>query len=234
MIYVCTINTPLGAATAAATGDSLIGFWFVGQKYYPSSAPNNSASHTSAPNDSASRTSASHTSAPNNSATNNSSSHTSVPSDSASRTSASHNSSSHYNSSHWVQFSEHPIFCSLRIWIDDYFNGNNPSEKLTSLGHHPIALDPQGSPFQKAIWEILLRIPYGCVTTYGTIAKQFAEAACIPSMSAQAIGAAVAHNPISLLIPCHRVIGADGSLTGYAGGVEKKKKLLDLERLRQM
>jgi methylated-DNA-[protein]-cysteine S-methyltransferase len=85
------------------------------------------------------------------------------------------------------------------------------------------------SGFRKAVWEMLLTIPYGKTMTYGDIAKTLAEKRGISTMSAQAVGGAVGHNAISLIIPCHRVIGADGSLTGYAGGIERKRALLKLE-----
>ena len=90
-------------------------------------------------------------------------------------------------------------------------------------------LPPSGSPFRRAVWDILLTIPYGETTTYGAIAQQLAAQRGLAHLSAQAVGGAVGHNPISILIPCHRVIGADGSLTGNAGGVEKKRALLELE-----
>ena len=85
------------------------------------------------------------------------------------------------------------------------------------------------TPFRRAVWEILLTVPYGCTTTYGQIAAQLADRMGKPQ-SAQAVGGAVGHNPISLIVPCHRVVGADGSLTGYAGGIDRKVKLLVLER----
>ena len=88
----------------------------------------------------------------------------------------------------------------------------------------------QGTPFQKLIWELLLQIPYGETTTYGALAKKAAALLGRTSMSAQAAGGAVGHNKISLLIPCHRVVGRDHRLTGYAGGLERKKWLLELEQ----
>ncbi|SHH66084.1 methylated-DNA-[protein]-cysteine S-methyltransferase [Sporobacter termitidis DSM 10068] len=122
----------------------------------------------------------------------------------------------------WADAPDAPVFNTLREWLADYFSGGR---------HAPLpALAPKGTAFQKAVWDILLQIPYGRVTTYGEIAKQLAAARRLPSMSAQAVGGAVGHNPISILIPCHRVVGADGSLTGYAGGLEKKTALLQLER----
>ena len=85
--------------------------------------------------------------------------------------------------------------------------------------------------FRTAVWKLLLQIPYGQTTTYGALAKQLAVLQGRPHMSAQAVGGAVGHNPISVIVPCHRVIGSDGSLTGYAGGIEKKSGLLTLENI---
>lgn len=107
-------------------------------------------------------------------------------------------------------------------WLDVYFTGQEP-DFMPPL--HPV-----GSAFRQAVWEILLQIPYGQTTTYGEIARQLAEQQGVEQMSAQAVGGAVGHNEISIIIPCHRVVGTNGSLTGYAGGVNKKVKLLQLER----
>jgi methylated-DNA-[protein]-cysteine S-methyltransferase len=163
MIYTDTIDTPLGAMAAAAKEDSLIGLWFVGQKYYPA------------------------------------------------------------ETSRWVLDPDHHVFRSLRNHLDRYFSG--------VAGASPIRLDPSGSPFQKAVWHLLLKIPLGRVTTYGEIARQFACAGGLATMSAQAVGGAVGHNPISILIPCHRVVGSQGSLTGYAGGLDRKAALLRIEKV---
>jgi methylated-DNA-[protein]-cysteine S-methyltransferase len=97
-------------------------------------------------------------------------------------------------------------------------------------GVFEIRLEPPGSPFQKAVWDVLLRIPMGKVATYGQIARSIARTRGLVSMSAQAVGGAVGHNPISILIPCHRVVGSNGSLTGYAGGLDKKAALLRIEK----
>jgi methylated-DNA-[protein]-cysteine S-methyltransferase len=121
----------------------------------------------------------------------------------------------------WLVEPDYAVFEALRVWLTGYFSGGD------SLPHLP--LNPRGTPFQKAVWTILLAIPCGQVMTYGEIANQIAAARGMPSMSAQAVGGAVGHNPISILIPCHRVVGADKSLTGYAGGLDKKKSLLLLE-----
>ena len=114
-----------------------------------------------------------------------------------------------------------PILSETKRWLDDYFEGKVPT-CLPPL--HPI-----GSPFQRDVWSILLEIPYGQTTTYGEIARRLAARRGLPRMSAQAVGGAVGHNEISILIPCHRVVGANGSLTGYAGGIDKKARLLELE-----
>lgn len=163
MIYSCTIDTPLGAMTAAANDEALIGLWFVGQKYYPS------------------------------------------------------------QTAHWTNDPDHPILTSARNHLAGYFSGE--------AGVPDVQLDPPGSPFQKAVWDILSRIPMGHVATYGQIAKYVAQARGLASMSAQAVGGAVGHNPISILIPCHRVVGSNGSLTGYAGGIDKKAALLRIEKV---
>ena len=115
-----------------------------------------------------------------------------------------------------------PIFTETKKWLGKYFSGQNPS--LANL-----SLAPQGGEFRKAVWEILCNIPYGELTTYGEIAKEMAKKTGKETMSAQAVGGAVGHNPISIIIPCHRVVGANGSLTGYAGGIDKKIKLLEHE-----
>lgn len=120
------------------------------------------------------------------------------------------------------QNEELPLFETARHWLDVYFSGTEP-DFMPPL--HPI-----GSSFRLSVWEILQKIPYGETTTYGEIARMLAKERGIPRMSAQAVGGAVGHNPLSILIPCHRVLGSDGSLTGYAGGIEKKVFLLSLEQ----
>nr|WP_081299643.1 methylated-DNA--[protein]-cysteine S-methyltransferase [Gilliamella apicola] len=92
-----------------------------------------------------------------------------------------------------------------------------------------LSLAPHGSPFRQKVWDILCQIPYGEIITYGNIAKQIVLQNNLHKMSSQAVGGAVGHNPISIIIPCHRVIGANGNLTGYAGGIDKKIKLLQIE-----
>lgn len=116
---------------------------------------------------------------------------------------------------------EPPILSEARRWLNIYFSGKEP-DFLPPL--HPI-----GSPFRQEVWKILLQIPYGTTVTYGDISKQLAKKMGLERMSAQAVGGAVGHNAISIIIPCHRVVGTSGSLTGYAGGIDKKIKLLELE-----
>lgn len=116
------------------------------------------------------------------------------------------------------------IFIKTKNWLDKYFAGNKPNIK-------EIPIEFIGTKFQKSVWKILYKIPYGKVITYGDIAKQIAKKKGIPKMSAQAIGGAVGHNPISVIVPCHRVIGKNGNLTGYAAGIDKKKKLLQIEKV---
>lgn len=114
-----------------------------------------------------------------------------------------------------------PIFDITKRWLDIYFEGKEPDFMP--------AIHMIGSDFQLSVWKILLRIPYGNIITYGGIAKQIAKERNLTHMSAQAVGNAVGHNKLSIIIPCHRVVGSDGNLTGYAGGLDKKVALLKLE-----
>lgn len=118
-----------------------------------------------------------------------------------------------------------PVFDAAKDWLDRYFEGGKPA--ISGL-----PLRPAGSPFRQGVWKILCEIPYGKVITYGDIAKKMAALTGRESMSGQAVGNAVGHNPISIIIPCHRVVGANGSLTGYAAGIETKRRLLELEGVR--
>ena len=115
-----------------------------------------------------------------------------------------------------------PVFDETVRWLEIYFGGREPDFMP------PLVL--RGTAFQAGIWEILRTIPYGQTVTYGQIAKELALRSGLPRMSAQAVGSAVGRNPVSIIVPCHRVIGANGSLTGYAGGLERKLALLRLER----
>ncbi len=114
-----------------------------------------------------------------------------------------------------------PVFDLTAKWLDIYFSGKEPD--FTP----PLRLDT--TPFRRTVCKIMLIIPYGRTMTYGEIAARIAKITDAPRASAQAVGGAVGHNPISIIIPCHRVIGTDGSLTGYAGGLDRKRNLLELE-----
>jgi len=164
MYYRKTIPSPMGSIMLASDGNSLIGLWLEGQKYFLHSVRNEASAE-----------------------------------------------------------SELPVFDAAEEWLRRYFAGEQPDPRQLPLA-------PRGSEFRQLIWELLLQIPYGQVTTYGDLAKQAAAQLGKPSMSAQAVGGAVGHNPISIIIPCHRVVGADGSLTGYAGGLHRKEALLRLDR----
>ena len=116
---------------------------------------------------------------------------------------------------------DHQVLRNAIRWLDIYFSGRDP-------GFTP-PLHLMGTPFQTEVWRLLLDIPFGKTTTYGALAKKLAVRRSIKRMAAQAVGGAVGRNPVALIVPCHRVIGADGSLTGYAGGLDKKASLLSLE-----
>ena len=114
-----------------------------------------------------------------------------------------------------------PVFAQTDRWLDIYFSGKEPDFTPPLAAH--------GTAFREMVWEILLTIPYGKTMTYGDVAAVIAKERNMAGMSAQAVGGAVGHNPVSIIIPCHRVIGSDGSLTGYAGGTDRKKRLLEME-----
>ncbi|WP_281674625.1 methylated-DNA--[protein]-cysteine S-methyltransferase [Veillonella tobetsuensis] len=125
-----------------------------------------------------------------------------------------------YDDAEYIEQKTGPFEVTI-MWLDQYFKCQKPF--ITP----PIQLE--GTEFRKSVWSILQTIRYGETTTYGDIGKQIAEKQGKDKMSAQAVGGAVGHNPISIIIPCHRVIGSNGKLTGYAGGIERKKYMLDLE-----
>ena len=115
-----------------------------------------------------------------------------------------------------------PVLTKLKDWLDQYFARQNPD---ITVPVHFI-----GTAFQREVWTMLQTIPYGATVTYGEIARKLAQSRGIPQMSAQAVGNAVGRNPIAILVPCHRVVGANGNMTGYAAGMERKKALLGLEQ----
>lgn len=121
-----------------------------------------------------------------------------------------------------VEERETPLLVRTKAWLSRYFAGERPA-----IAELPLA--PRGSAFRRAVWNLLCRIPYGATTTYGALAREIAAETGKSRMSAQAVGGAVGHNPISIIIPCHRVVGTNGSLTGYGGGVPMKIALLEHE-----
>jgi len=123
----------------------------------------------------------------------------------------------------FMQRDDLPIFDMAKNWLDRYFNKENPP-----ICDVPICMG-NASKFRQSVWQILCEIPYGEVLTYGGIAKVMAKKLGLQNMSSQAVGGAVGHNTISIIVPCHRVVGSSGSLTGYAGGIGIKVKLLELE-----
>ena len=122
----------------------------------------------------------------------------------------------HFPLDDFIQKDDLAIFRDVKRWLDDYFNGLNPKISFK--------LKPEGTEFRLKVWKILSEIPYGETMTYGEIAGKIS-----PTMAAQAVGGAVGHNPIAILIPCHRVLGSNGKLTGYAGGIDRKIALLRME-----
>ena len=163
MFYIAHYASPVGRLVLASEGETLVGLWLEGQKYFQSTL-----------------------------------------------------------SGELCNKEDMQIFNVVRAWLDRYFAGQRPD-----IAKLPLA--PKGSEFHQKVWRLLREIPYGEVVTYGALAEKMAQLAGREHMSAQAIGGAVGHNPISIIIPCHRVVGANGSLTGYAGGVEVKLKLLKME-----
>ena len=201
MIYVATYESPIGELFLAAEDEALIGLWIKGQKYFPTKLFSEQDRMF----------------------------HDHIPIGAITR--------------------DQPVLCGLekeyktdsaredceilfraRTWLDQYFAGERPRPGILKLapGRAPGILHVS-SEFRQQVWKLLLEIPYGEVLTYGELARRLAQRRGLSSMSAQAVGGAVGHNPLSIIIPCHRVVGADGSLTGYAGGVEKKRWLLKLE-----
>ena len=116
-----------------------------------------------------------------------------------------------------------PVFVQTIQWLNKYFEGTNPGALP------PVA--PEGTGFRKAVWDVLVKIPYGTLKTYGDVAREVSGNQNGKFVSPRAVGGAVGHNPISIIIPCHRVIGSNNSLTGYAGGLDLKVKLLESEKI---
>ena len=161
-MYYCTYKSKIGLLYLISDGESLIGCYLEGQKYFPNNIDN------------------------------------------------------------YYLNEELSILAKSKDWLEKYFNGENPSID-------EIPLNYIGTEFRKKVWEVLKDISYGELVTYKHIAEKIAKAKGLETMSAQAVGGAVGHNPLLIFIPCHRVIGVDGSLTGYAAGLENKRILLNLE-----
>ena len=161
-MYYCTYKSKIGLLYLISDGESLIGCYLEGQKYFPNNIDN------------------------------------------------------------YYMNEELSILVKSKVWLEKYFNGENPSID-------EIPLNYIGTEFRKTVWEVLKEISYGKLVTYKHIAEKIAKAKGIKTMSAQAVGGAVGHNPLLIFIPCHRVIGVDGSLTGYAAGLDNKRFLLNLE-----
>lgn len=161
--YKTTVESPIGKITLGSDGESLVGLWTDGQRFFGDTVPNEMSTRD-----------------------------------------------------------DLNVFSVAKEWLKRYFDGKKP--RISEL---PLA--PIGGDFRRSVWEMLTKIPYGRVITYGELAKKIAAQRGIEKMSAQAVGGAVGRNPISIVIPCHRVVGANGNLTGYSGGIETKLWLLRLE-----
>ena len=161
--YNTTIESVIGKITLGSDGESLVGLWTDGQRYFGDTVPNEML-----PNDNLN------------------------------------------------------VFAITKDWLNRYFEGEKPQISELSLA-------PIGGEFRQTVWKMLTEIPYGKVITYGELAQKIAKQRGIERMSAQAVGTAVGHNPISIIIPCHRVVGANGNLTGFSGGIQMKLQLLQHE-----
>ena len=218
MKFIAYYDSPLGKITLAGDEAGLCGLWFEGEKYYAHALAASGADEKQSSADLLAKEQygASET-------------QRDFMTQGASKKSHASNLSAQGASEKFCENEQNgcfeekdlAVFDQTKRWLDLYFSGREP-------GFTP-ALNPAGSAFRRTVWEILLKIPYGKTTTYGQIAREITAARGLAKMSAQAVGGAVGHNEISIIIPCHRVIGAHGNLTGYAGGIDRKIKLLQLE-----
>jgi methylated-DNA--[protein]-cysteine S-methyltransferase len=218
MKFIAYYDSPLGKITLAGDGAGLCGLWFEGEKYYAHALAASGADKKRGDGDLLAKEQRAASETQRDFAAQGASKKSY-----ATDLSAQSAGEKFYINEQGGYFEEKnlAVFDQTRRWLDLYFSGREP-------GFTP-ALNPVGSAFRRAVWEILLKIPYGKTTTYGQIARKIAAARGLAKMSAQAVGGAVGHNEISIIIPCHRVVGAHGSLTGYAGGIDRKIKLLQLE-----
>lgn len=213
MKFVERYESPLGAMTLISDGSALTGVLFDGQKYYPSCVKQLHVQERSRSQVNADSDPGAGSTAGPGTGTSAGSTEESGLRDTTGSTSAEPDSRARAQE----------ILKQTKEWLDIYFGGSEP-------GFTP-PLKVKESDFRQAVCEIMLQIPYGQTMTYGEIASIIAEQKGIPRMAAQAVGGAVGHNPISIIIPCHRVVGTNGSLTGYGGGIQRKVALLELEKV---
>ena len=202
--YYFRYDSPLGVMTGISDGENLCELWFSGQKYFDDKVDQPDGQKYSNPED--------------------------QPGE---REHCSHEDQlvgqkypSHEKQPNGQNYPHHeaelPVFEQTKRWLDSYFSGQIPDFLP------PLSL--KGTDFRMEVWEELLKIPYGKTVSYGEIAAAVARKRGLDRMSAQAVGGAVGHNPVAIIVPCHRVVGKDGSLTGYGGGLDKKTALLSLEK----
>lgn len=207
-VFWSEYSSPVGRLTLASDGERLTGLWIEGQKYFGGGILNGKLPKSVRPENTV----------PDNVRPGNT-----VPDNAIPGNAAAGNEIPGIVTPDGVKRDDRlAIFAQTKCWLDRYFAGERPAP-----GELPLA--PEGGEFRQIVWRLLCEIPYGETTTYGALAVQAAAELGRPSMSAQAVGGAVGHNPISIVIPCHRVLGVNGSLTGYAGGLEAKRYLLRLE-----
>ena len=234
MKFIAYYDSPLGKITLAGDGAGLCGLWFEGEKYYAHALAASGADKKRGDDDLLAKERHAASETQRDFAALKKSGKSNIAAKAASGADEKYNTRdfAEVTSGTDGKFCENEqgadfeeknlaVFDQTRRWLDLYFSGREP-------GFTP-ALNPVGSAFRRAVWEILLKIPYGKTTTYGQIAREIAATRGLAKMSAQAVGGAVGHNEISIIIPCHRVIGTHGNLTGYAGGIDRKIKLLQLE-----
>ena len=229
MKFIAYYDSPLGKITLAGDEAGLCGLWFEGEKYYAHALATSGADKKRGSADLLAKEQYGASETQRDFAALKKSNIAAEAASSADEKDNTHDFAVEITSGADVKFCANEqsgyfeeknlaVFDQTRRWLDLYFSGREP-------GFTP-ALNPAGSAFRRAVWEILLKIPYGKTTTYGQIAREIAAARGLAKMSAQAVGGAVGHNEISIIIPCHRVIGAHGNLTGYASGIDRKIKLL--------
>ncbi len=232
MKFTSYYDSPLGKITLAGDKAGLCGLWFEGEKYYAHALATSGADKKRIASDLFVKEQHAASETQRDFAALKKSGKSNIAAEAASSTDEKYNTrdfAAEVTSGASEKFCENEqsgcfeeknlaVFDQTKRWLDLYFSGREP-------GFTP-ALNPVGSAFRRAVWEILLKIPYGKTTTYGQIAREIAAARGLAKMSAQAVGSAVGHNEISIIIPCHRVVGTHGSLTGYAGGIDRKIKLL--------